>query len=791
MAPPARGYPAALQNLWAKSPERGQDQGETLVEHTWETLERLADLVRLRPNLPARVKFGRLWHVLFWGAFLHDFGKAAEGFQRQLRGQGHWSHRHEVLSLAFVDWVAGSFKDTELPWLVAAIVSHHKDASEISELYSPPRDYDEPDQLAELVSELHEESLCALYEWLTVHATHWVEDLGLKEAGVEPAQLLPQEQALAAVREHGPKRIHAWLRQYHELCWRLAHKRDPREVLLGLLLKGHLLSSDHSASAHAGPLPRLEFSPDTILQSRRLSRDQLEVHQLAAECTPNSLILTAPTGSGKTEAALLWAARLCSERGGLARIFYVLPYQASMNAMRQRLEPVFGSGRVGLVHARSLLALYRLLLEHDYEPQRARALALHARDLAELNYPPVRVLSPYQMLKPMYRIKGYEAQLSDCTEAAIVLDEIHAYDARRLGMILGMVSYLQEQCGAFFCVMSATLPAVVRECLHEALGGPSEIYASQDTYARFRRHRICMLDGELLEEKNLSRVLCEAERGNSVLVVCTWVDRAQQAYAWLRERIRSNGLRVELLHGRFNMRDRSAKEGLVRHRPVGGLILVATQVVEVSLDVDFDTIYSEPAPLEALLQRFGRVNRRNTRGQLVPVHVFREPRDGQKIYIPEMVERSAWVLEQLNGQPVDEGTIALWLDKVYEGQVRQEWEREYSISAEEFAATCLRTMRPFESDLELEDRFYKAFDSIEVLPQPLYDEYLALRERSYIEAGELLVPISWRRFWALKGQGLVLPREGDMPPVVQAQYTPELGLLFGPVGAESETFNEV
>src|SRR5688500_12322659 len=88
----------------AKSPEMG---GESLGQHTWAVVGRLPDQVRLRPQLPV-ILGDRIWHRLYWGCFLHDFGKAAVGFQERLRGiDNMWKqhrHRHEALSLAFVDW---------------------------------------------------------------------------------------------------------------------------------------------------------------------------------------------------------------------------------------------------------------------------------------------------------------------------------------------------------------------------------------------------------------------------------------------------------------------------------------------------------------------------------------------------------------------------------------------------------------------------------------------------------------------------------------------------------------
>ena len=81
-----------------------------------------------------------------------------------------------------------------------------------------------------------------------------------------------------------------------------------------------------------------------------------------------------------------------------------------MNAMKRTLAEIYGEEAVGLQHGRSLLALYRELMERDdSDPQAAARAARQQRDLAKLNYPPVRVFSPYQMLKGAYRLKGYEA----------------------------------------------------------------------------------------------------------------------------------------------------------------------------------------------------------------------------------------------------------------------------------------------------------------------------------------------------------------------------------------------
>jgi CRISPR-associated endonuclease/helicase Cas3 len=781
-----------LDDIWAKSAEKGAGgRPESLAQHTWSVLARLSDLARLRPDLPAAVGAPRLWHVLFWAAFLHDFGKAAGGFQSALRGGQRWPHRHEVLSLAFVDWVAEGLTAEEQAWLAAAIVSHHKDASQIEQLYAPP-DADCEDQLVACFHELGDPTLRGLWRWLAECGPSWLGNGPIGAGGAFMPGLPPLETAVATVRDAGPARVYARLKSYRRLVRELdAAERGPK--LAGTVaLRGHIVTADHSASAHAGALPRMELSAPCVVSTCGLSPAGLFKHQALAGGTIGSALLVAPTGSGKTEAALLWCACQGTAGGGPPRLFYTLPYQASMNAMKLRLERTFGEGRVGLQHGRGMQALYRLLLERNYGPEESARQARWSLNLAKLNYFPVRVSSPYQMLKAMYRLPGYEALLTDYFGAAFVFDEIHAYEVGRLALILGMVRYLARSYGARFLFMSATLPTLIRGWLQEALDGPVELGAEPALYAGFCRHRLRLLSGELLSEDALGRILADAGAGRSVLVACNTVRRAQALRALLSPLLAKIGTRAELLHGRFNMRDRSAKEKLVRdavgsrseaRRPI---VLVATQVVEVSLDIDFDTIYSDPAPLEALVQRFGRVNRQRKQADLAPVHVYAQPADGQGVYDPELVARTLAILERENGQAVNEGAIGGWLDEIYSGEVAERWQGEYARAAREFDATCVRTLRAFDSDRGLEAEFYRAFDGIDVLPECLYDEHAALTEGDPILAGELLVPIRWGQYYALANKGLMLAGDRDAPPVVRAAYDADTGLSFEPQGGAED-----
>lgn len=779
--------PEGLEHLWAKSRAADQSDGQTLVEHTWQVLARLSDLARLRPGLPALSGQERLWHLLFWAAFLHDWGKAARGFQQMLRGKRtRWEYRHEVLSLAFVDWVAGDMSEGEQTFLAAAIATHHKDFPELGDYLYPPDE--ESDPLPLMLAEMEAGDAGLLYKWVERCASTWCEALGMAEWGVSIPTLPPPEAALKMLTAHRVrkhlKRIEKQLRAWDEALYQ-AQDADvlAADLRPGILLRGLLVQSDHLASAGSEALPQPRWQVQEILQGLGLQDAVLYPHQQALSAVRGHALLVAPTGSGKTEAALLWAAAQSP-----ARLFYTLPYQASMNAMYDRLAPLFPQ-RLGILHGRSALALYRRLMERTYSPVEAAHQAHLLNHRAALGYYPVRIFSPYQMLKASFQLKGYEALLSDFSEGAFVFDEIHAYEPRRLAMMVQTMGYLARYYGARFLVMSATLPALIRECLAAVLEPLHQVYATPEVYARFRRHRLYLLEGDLLEEANLERIYSEvAQNGRQVLVVCNTVRRAQYVWTWMRKRLPAE--RCFLLHSRFCGRDRLQKErSLLRIAGLGQsqrspLLVVATQVVEVSLNLDLDVLYSDPAPLEALLQRFGRVNRLAAR-PAAAVHIFRQVDEVfGRVYRPvEQIHQSLAVLEEefrhagRAGLEVDESRLNAWLDAVYQGAVLEAWQEEYQNAASEFRQAFLGTLLPFRSNPNLSGEFDRLFNGTEVLPESLYEEFEALQQQGrMLEADTLLVPLAWGQFSQLKALGRVLAGDDALPPVVRVPYNPEMGL---------------
>lgn len=725
-----------LRDIWAKSaPEGGR--GQSLVEHTCAVIGALSQLAKRYPALAERVNEPRLWHRAFWACWFHDFGKCARGFQAALRPGGQrWPHRHEVLSLGFLGFFCEPDSD-DFRWIAAGIASHHKDAPRIlEELYNPrldPSDWG----CEELAAELELNISKAIRHWTCEIAPSKVESLGFTRLGVE--LLRPT---------HGDGlslSIVAGLKSYLEF-WRelkkLAAQHDHNRAALAL--RGIVVLSDHLASAHAPGLdPSRLPDTDTLLTRLGLTESDLFPHQDSAGRSRGSIVLSAPTGSGKTEAALFWARQQQSEATGRTLVF-VLPYQASLNAMRTRLQDLL-HGDVALVHAKSLQAIYRMLMDRGYDQADAERLAREDNNFGRLNKPTIRVSTPYQLLKAAYRLKGYEGVWTSLADSLLVLDEIHAYEPARLGLLFEFLVELITRWNVRVCAMTATMPSWLRRSLCNLLSA-IEIPPDPRLFEQFARHRIEILNGCLLDSSIRELVLQEFRDGHSVLLTANTVGTAQRLYDSLRRFLPSEALL--LLHSRFTVADRVNKEGKLVRRlsPTqerrSPTITVATQVVEVSLNLDFDTIITEPAPLEALVQRFGRVNRARRKG-IVPVRVLTKSLNSTKVYDPELVARSLSTLQQNDGSVLDEWKVSEWLDKIYEGELERRALEEIAKNRREFRESCLESLRAFETDDGLEEQFDSLFQGTEVLPLSEVETYRTLIKDSVLEAGKLLVPISW------------------------------------------------
>lgn len=751
-----------LADFWAKS------TGESIGKHTLRVLDNLHQLRDRNPNLDQVSDSPSFWSRAALAVCLHDLGKCCSGFQAVVHGQQRFSHRHEVLSAIFVRWILGDFSE-DAKWVAAAVLTHHRDWPEIDQLY-PPGEFDSADGVEPLLPQMPDTFFCI------------AERIAREEIWPDLTRRwrIPEAWTHAASREWIPREPAKELRFVFTLAQSLIRDNEqlgmtPR-MLEGTLIRGAIILSDHSGSAWEDLriLRGLE-EPESARAGLGIpSSDDLYSHQAQVAEREGNAVLIAPTGSGKTEAALLWASRQSAGTDAQPVMYYLLPYQASLNAMYQRLAKVFSEESIALQHSRAVQSLYRQLLEKEYAAEQAQRVAKRERNLTSLYVKPLRVSTPYQLLKGAFQLKGHEALWTASTNALFVLDEIHVYETARLAILLATVQHLCVNLGGRALVMSATLPSYLLSVLTGLLPKASVVRADANTLKKFRRHEVHLLDEDLLNGRIAESACADANDGMAVLIVATTVGRAQEI--WRKLRGRPN---CELLHGRFHADDRSKKEQvLLAKRAVGsssparGVILVATQVVEVSLNVDFDVLYSDPAPLEALLQRFGRVNRER-RHSVRTVNVCRVIPEGSPVYPEFLVRRALQVLEPWNRKPLDEERIQTLLDEIYCGELGTQLASDLERGIQRFSKDVISTCRPFSSDEKIEELFEEMFDGYEVLPKSLRDDYERLLEEAPLLAPGLLIPITRGQYFSLRSRRRL--QRSDKVMIADCPYS-EMGL---------------
>jgi CRISPR-associated endonuclease/helicase Cas3 len=536
-----------------------------------------------------------LFDDLALAALLHDLGKAASGFQKVLSGEddGSWqNYRHEILSGAVAAMLPRSQRRQDV---LLAVMTHHigmnddLDARRSLVRYDPGNDTLTPfdERLSQLEANWGE--LSSLLATLRDHAPQDAEWPVLPDT---PLDLPDPFAALRDTQQRG----------------RRARSRESRELPLGrIFLRGLLVGADHLASA---AVTEHNAREDDIVADLPVPKEvksstfpfELNRHQQACAEVEGSVFLDAPTGSGKTGAALLWAqANQSPERS--RHVFYVLPFTASINAMYRRLkdDSLFGDAAVSFLHGRSSYFAYRWLCESepDLAPEESAAMVREARRQTRELYYPVKVLTPHQILMAFLGSKGWERSFCEYSGGLFILDEIHAYEPRLTGLLFEILRRLTREMGARVCIMSATFPMPLREALVERIGEVGSIGLDTEERNRYNRHLVRVESGTV--EDYLPEIREKLTAGLRVLVVLNTVDGAMACF----DRLKAEAKNPCLIHGRLIHRDRQAAESRLQDQNYPVDLLVGTQAIEVSLDIDFDVLYSDPAPLDALLQRFG------------------------------------------------------------------------------------------------------------------------------------------------------------------------------------------
>lgn len=753
-----------------------KSDGKSLLQHIEDCLEVYRGLTLALPVIPSLVGLQDFFDLLFCAVYLHDWGKAHVEFQKVLKKEkNQWCHnRHEIFSVPFVEMLPFSSGHNEL--IAQSILAHHKDFETLLDyLYSDEEVEDYRRNFSSRINPLHfKENLLQglevdyLLELKSRFQSHYDRYApGNRHFDFRNIDFSSQQNPIETIAR-------SYLVENAQ--------GDEKRYWQQMLLAGATKLCDHMGSAEISEIPRFTESHFDFLS--RLN-NKWYAHQEKSGQVNGNLFLMAPTGSGKTEAALLWA-RKQLQSGHQGRIFYVLPYTASINAMHQRLIGDFENegtkpGRtkyVGILHGKlsQYLAEYFEDGGNDYGEQATRLLKI--KDMHRQMVHPLKVVTPFQILKYCYGVKGFDMGFTELAGAMLIFDEIHAYDTQTFAQIVASLNWMAKHLQVRVMIMTATLPSFMLKELRVCVDPAQVVRAEQTLLEQFTRHRVQIVEGTIFEQVSLIKE--SLRQGQKVIVVCNTVSNAQEMFRQIDGETQSQ--ESILIHSRFIARDRLEKERHLTQEEANVRLLVGTQAIEVSLDIDFDIMFTEPAPLDALIQRFGRINRRRKKG-ICPVYICEDGGEyDHYIYPKSTVKETLRVLKSVS--VIRENAFQKMLDQVYPDWPEKD---KYEETKEGFTMSLSR-LKPFMQHKEDEKAFYEKFTGVTVLPSCFQEAYEQnLRGFDFIKAERLAITIHRGMFYRLLNKAFierssaVIDRGGKLKSfpywIVNCEYDRQLGLL--------------
>lgn len=497
---------------------------------------------------------------------------------------------------------------------------------------------------------------------------------------------------------------------------------------------------------------------------------QASVSNILAECEfPMLIILESPMGCGKTEAAL--EVYLTARENGNRGFYYALPTLATGNQMFGRLLEFLR--KPGVVHRSELHLLHGFAFLHpeyrELKPNAHRKGNDDAVVASEWFTSRKRGLIAEhgvgtldQALLAALQVRHCFVRLFGLAGKVVIIDEVHAYDAYMSTVLKILIVWLRRL-GSTVVLLSATLPSNKKRELLEAYGytgseklAPYPSVTAADSSGRMITEEIKGFKDEPISVrlirhsgKDKLRLIAETameavRAGGCLACIMNTVGEAQELYESLRQMVQE-GTELILFHSRFMQRRRAEIEERItrlfgkpnekdgtdenvrtRDRPLRAIV-VSTQVIEQSLDVDFDVMITDLAPIDLILQRSGRMHRhkRSDRaaGHSSPVLYVVVPERGDKlpefgpsakVYYPYILDRSLSALETCNGTIKIPSDMSRLVEYVYvdddteetgeSGVSREKWIEEYYGKIESFTfegrAAALPDLR-YEDDVEL------------------------------------------------------------------------------------------
>lgn len=518
-----------------------------------------------------------------------------------------------------------------------------------------------------------------------------------------------------------------------------------------------------------------------------------------------NIIVVASTGIGKTEGALLWA--------GDSKTFYTLPIKVSINAIYERIKTqnYYDKEKITILHSDTVSELMKE--DADF----GDAWDKYGKS-KKLSYP-FTVCTIDQLFYFVFKSLGTEIFPATLKYSKIIIDEIQSYTPEITAFILYGLKVINDL-GGQFCIMTATLPPIIKELMEKEnikFETPKTFIKKDENGNSIKRHFIKFIEFEESEEKkdfNYNEIL-EKAKDKKVLVICNTVRRSQDVYKELKEKNKQN-TEINLLHSRFIFKDRKLKEEKIqefastkeedRNNDAG--IWISTQIVEASLDIDFDVLYTDMCSADSLLQRMGRCYRNRIYEKDEPNIFIYDTKIGvgngkNSVYDLDIYDRSVKFIKEYDNNIFTEEQKLKYIDKVYNTKDLENSDYLESINKNYEA---LKNLQPAFIDKSDAADLFRAIDSVTVIPKEIYlslirddnniiNEYFEIKDKEKKTKDDLKNLInkkneilgfttSVRLYKSLQSNAGFKPIELgknklDKIYIVDLEYSEELGLLEG------------
>ena len=467
------------------------------------------------------------------------------------------------------------------------------------------------------------------------------------------------------------------------------------------IMKGLLHRLDHCSSAWISVEDETNDEISEFVEKfmKKQKFEPNDLQQFAKENQNENVIVIGSTGIGKTEGALLWSNN--------DKTFFTLPLRISINAIYDRIKDVIEYEHVGLIHSTAV----------DYLDEKNEENELIKIEQSRNLYEKITTCTIDQIFPFVFKYRGYEKIYATLGYSKIIIDEIQAYSPEIVAIILKGLQMINNLNGKFM-IMTATLPRIYKEKLEEM--------GIKFKYSEFTketvRHKIQLINSGI--EQDIDEIK-EKSKNKKVLIIVNTINKAIEIYDKLKEQEVSN---INLLHSRFIQEDRGEKEKNIKdfsknRNEVG--IWITTQIVEASLDIDFDILYTEMSTLDSLFQRLGRCYRSREYKEKVPnIKIYIKDTSGVGyIYDKEIYDKSIELLMQYDNEILKEKVKIELVDKLYSKEMLQETEFYKKFKN---AFRVLNNIVDYDTSKKDAQHILRNIDNIDVIPKTIYDENLKL-----------------------------------------------------------------